>query len=111
MGLPAPVGWVCRQPAIYTATLAFSAWWTWALLTFLMLGYVLKAVDEERFLGAHLAAAYDDYRRRVPYRLLPVFGECARARRAPDSEALDRDEAQLSEGAADQARSQGRVVL
>ncbi len=52
-------------------TLAFSAWWTWALLTLLVLGYVLKALDEERFLGANLAAAYEDYRRRVPYRLVP----------------------------------------
>ena len=67
-----------RHP-IYTATLgfylgttlAFSAWWTWALLTLLLVGYVLKALDEERFLGAHLGAAYEDYRRRVPYRLLP----------------------------------------
>jgi hypothetical protein len=53
---------IVRHP-IYTATLAFylgttlafSAWWTWALLTLLLLGYVLKALDEERFLGAHLA--------------------------------------------------------
>ena len=69
---------VVRHP-IYTATLvfylgttlAFSASWTWALLTLLLVGYVLKALDEERFLGVHLAAAYEDYRRRVPYRLLP----------------------------------------
>jgi len=67
-----------RHP-IYTATLvfylgttlAFSAWWTWAVLTVLLVGYVLKALDEERFLGANLSAAYEDYRRRVPYRLLP----------------------------------------
>jgi protein-S-isoprenylcysteine O-methyltransferase Ste14 len=72
-----PYGMV-RHP-IYTVTLgfylgttlAFFAWWTGALLTLLLLGYVLKALDEERFLGANLAAAYDDYRRRVPYRLLP----------------------------------------
>ena len=31
--------------------LAFSAWWTWALLTLLLVGYALKALDEERFLG------------------------------------------------------------
>src|SRR5437667_2335070 len=69
---------IVRHP-IYTATLvfylgttlAFSAWWTWALLTLLLVGYVLKALDEERFLGANLAAAYEDYRRRVPYRLVP----------------------------------------
>src|SRR5213594_4141862 len=69
---------VVRHP-IYTATLGFylgttltfSAWWTWALLTLLLVGYVLKALDEERFLDANLAAAYKDYRRRVPYRLLP----------------------------------------
>ena len=69
---------VVRHP-IYTATLvfylgttlAFSAWWTWALWTLLLVGYVLKALDEERFLGAHLTPAYEDYRRRVPYRLLP----------------------------------------
>ena len=69
---------VVRHP-IYTATLgfylgttlAFSAWWTWALLTLLLVSYVLKALDEERFLGANLSAAYEDYRRRVPYRLLP----------------------------------------
>jgi uncharacterized protein (DUF983 family) len=49
---------------IYTATLgfylgttlAFSAWWTWAPLILLLVGYMLKAVDEERFLGDHLAA-------------------------------------------------------
>jgi len=72
-----PYGMV-RHP-IYTATLAFylgttlafSAWWTWALLALLLVGYVLKALDEERFLGANLSAAYEDYRRRVPYRLLP----------------------------------------
>ncbi len=51
--------------------MAFCAWWTWALLTLLLLGYVLKALDEERSLGANLSAAYEDYRRRVPYRLLP----------------------------------------
>ncbi len=69
---------IVRHP-IYTATLvfylgttlAFSAWWTWALWTLLLVGYVLKALDEERFLGAHLTPAYEDYRRRVPYRLLP----------------------------------------
>src|SRR5438876_11377804 len=52
---------VVRHP-IYTATLgfylgttlAFSAWW--ALLTLLLVSYVLKALDEERFLGANLAA-------------------------------------------------------
>ena len=68
---------IVRHP-IYTATLvfylgttlAFSAWWTWAVLTVLLVGYVLKALDEERFLGASLSAAYEEYRRRVPYRLL-----------------------------------------
>jgi protein-S-isoprenylcysteine O-methyltransferase Ste14 len=50
---------------------AFSAWWSWALLTLWLVGYVLKALDEERFLGAHLTPAYEDYRRRVPYRLVP----------------------------------------
>jgi len=39
-------------------------------LTVLLVGYVLKALDEERFLGASLSAAYEEYRRRVPYRLL-----------------------------------------
>ena len=72
-----PYGMVSHP--IYTATLAFylgttlafSAWWSWALLTLLLVGYVLKALDEERFLGAHLTPAYEDYRRRVPYRLVP----------------------------------------
>ncbi len=72
-----PYTWI-RHP-IYLATLvmflgltlAFSCIFTWILLAILIVGFVLKTFDEERFLSENLDTAYQDYRNRVPYRLVP----------------------------------------
>jgi len=52
------------------AAVEFPVWWSAMACGLVMLGYVLKAAEEDRFLAAHLAG-YPEYRRRVRYRLLP----------------------------------------
>lgn len=69
---------IVRHP-IYTATLtmflgsalACSTATNWLLLAASVVLYALKALDEERFLSAQLAPAYQGYKARVRYRLVP----------------------------------------
>lgn len=69
---------IVRHP-IYTAillmyaglALAFSSLFTWLVFAIMVVSFAFKTLDEERFLTANLENAYQDYRNRVHYRLIP----------------------------------------
>ena len=49
--------------------MAFPHAWVWAAVVVAVLAYLVKTVDEDRFMTAHLPG-YAEYRRRVRYRLI-----------------------------------------
>lgn len=49
---------------------ALGSWWAELAVVPLVAAIAARLLDEERYLGAHLAG-YEDYRRRVRYRLVP----------------------------------------
>lgn len=68
---------IIRHP-IYAAVLlmyigtvlVFSTWWTWLSLALLVAVHIYRLLDEEAFLSANLSS-YQNYRGRVPHRLIP----------------------------------------
>jgi protein-S-isoprenylcysteine O-methyltransferase Ste14 len=58
-------------PMIFAIPIALGSWWGLVVAAISLPLLVARILDEERALSAELAG-YDDYRRAVPYRLIPL---------------------------------------
>lgn len=55
----------------YTGTLmVFPNWWNMAATLLVVIAYIIKTCEEERFLAENLSG-YSDYQKRIPYRIVP----------------------------------------
>lgn len=57
---------------LLAAPLALGSWWGLPIAFAIVAAIVVRLLDEERFLSANLPG-YDDYRRQVRYRLVPMI--------------------------------------
>jgi protein-S-isoprenylcysteine O-methyltransferase Ste14 len=62
--------YTCAALLYLGLALIFPTWWNILAGGLVVAGYVLKALDEDRYLKRNLPG-YQDYQRRVPHRLIP----------------------------------------